>query len=248
MSAKLDPEEKKRVYLSLVFPALFLVLIWIIYGIGIYLQTDLSFLGIFPLNVKSLPGILTSPFIHADIRHLVNNSVPVFVLSWGLFYFYNKIAYKVFFLIYFMTGLWVWFGARHAYHIGASGIIYGLGAFIFFSGIIRKNINLLAISLLVTFLYGSMVWGIFPYKQEISWESHLLGGIAGFILAIYFRNEGPASTIDKWKQQEPEEDEEENYHPDDSAPKDNPPVEEKKRRKGFFRDPFDPEPDMPDEP
>jgi len=88
-----------------------------------------------------------------------------------------------------MTGIWVWFGGRPSYHIGASGIVYGLAGYIFTSGIILKNIRLLSISLLVVFLYGSMFWGIFPFDPKISWESHLLGLIAGIILAIYYKNE-----------------------------------------------------------
>lgn len=110
-----------------------------------------------------------------------------------------------------MTGLWVWFGARIAYHIGASGLVYGLGSFLFFSGIIRRNINLLAISLLVAFLYGGMVWGIFPYKPEISWESHLYGGIAGLILSFYYRKEGPAATKKKWEDDDDELSDENKY-------------------------------------
>ncbi len=108
-----------------------------------------------------------------------------------------------------MTGLWVWFGGRIAYHIGASGLIYGLGSFLFFSGIIRRNINLLAISLLVAFLYGGMVWGIFPYKPQISWESHLYGGIAGLILSAYYRKEGPGTTSKKWEEEDDDDDDDE---------------------------------------
>ena len=105
-----------------------------------------------------------------------------------MFYFYPKVAHKVFIFIYLTTNIWVWLSARSAYHIGASGIIYGLTSFIFFSGIIRKDTRLAAISLLTIFLYGSMVWGIFPLKQTISFESHLFGAIAGIVMAIYYKN------------------------------------------------------------
>jgi hypothetical protein len=109
----------------------------------------------------------------------------------ALFYFYRPVGYRVFFLTWFITGLTVWIFARSAYHIGASGLVYGLASFLFFSGIIRNNINLLAISLLVVFLYGGLVWGIFPFDFKISWESHLMGGVTGLVLSFFYRRYGP---------------------------------------------------------
>ncbi len=154
-------------------------------------QTDFAHLGIYPMHLNGLAGIFTAPLIHADIHHLADNSIPVFVLSLSIFYFYREVAYAVFFLTWLISGLLVWIIGREAYHIGASGLIYGLAAFIFLSGVIRRNKSLLAISLLVIFLYGSLVWGVFPYDYRISWESHLMGGITGFILAVVYRHEGP---------------------------------------------------------
>lgn len=104
-----------------------------------------------------------------------------------------------------MTNLWVWAAARSAYHIGASGLVYGFASFIFFSGMIRKNIKLMALSLLIVFLYGSMVWGIFPIDYRISWEAHLYGSIAGLLLAIYFRKEGEQKEIYSWDLENEEE-------------------------------------------
>jgi membrane associated rhomboid family serine protease len=108
-----------------------------------------------------------------------------------LFYFYRPVAFRVFFLTWIITGILVWLGGRSSYHIGASGLIYGFASFLFFSGIIRNNINLMAISLLVVFLYGGLVWGILPYDYKISWESHLFGALTGLALAITYRNYGP---------------------------------------------------------
>lgn len=162
-------------------------------------------LGIYPRKFSGLIGIITSPFIHGDFQHLINNSLPLFILTAAVFYFYDELAYRVFFLIYLMVGIWVWFGARSAYHIGASGLIYGLGAFLFVSGIIRRYPRLMAISLLVAFLYGSMVWGILPIQKEVSWESHLLGACAGVILSFYFRNIGPQKPIPEFILEEDEE-------------------------------------------
>ena len=95
---------------------------------------------------------------------------------------------------YLLTGIVVWCVARPSYHIGASGLVYSFASFLFVSGIVRRNINLLAISMLVIFLYGSMVWGIFPYRPDMSWESHLIGLSVGVLLALYYRHEGPGPT------------------------------------------------------
>ncbi len=187
--------EKKQFILSLVFPGFFLFLLWFFKFIEFGLETDLAFLGIYPQKLQGLSGIITAPLVHADIKHLFDNSIPVFFLSLALFYFYREVSYQVFFLSYLSTGLLVWLVGREAYHIGASGIIYSLAAFLFVSGILRKNRNLLAISLLVTFLYGSMIWGLLPYDYKISWESHLMGAITGVALAFIYRKYGPEPDI-----------------------------------------------------
>jgi membrane associated rhomboid family serine protease len=205
--------ERKRFLLSLVFPLFFLILLWAVKIIEIIDDLDLIYYGIYPRNVRGLIGILTSPLIHGNenLNHIIDNSIPLFFLSLAVFYFYNKVAYRVFFLIYFCTGIAVWIFGRSAYHIGASGLIYGLGSFLFFSGVIRQSINLLAISLLVVFLYGSMVWGIFPYNASISWEAHFSGAMTGFILSFIYRNEGPPVKKPEWE----EEDEEDNITDND---------------------------------
>ncbi len=187
--------EKKQFYLSLVFPVLFLFLIWFVKFIEFGLETDFAYLGIYPLEWKGLIGIITAPFIHADINHLFDNSIPVFFLSLALFYFYREVSYRVFIIAWISTGILVWLVGRDAYHIGASGLIYSLAAFLLVSGILKNNRNLLAISLLVIFLYGSMVWGLLPYDYKISWESHLMGAITGVVLAFIYRHEGPEPDI-----------------------------------------------------
>jgi membrane associated rhomboid family serine protease len=211
---ELSPEllsERKKFYHALIFPCFFLFLLWFVKFIEFGLQADFAHLGIYPGEWKGLTGIITAPLIHADIKHLIDNSVPVVVLSVAIFYFYREISYKIFFIIYFVTGFLVWIAGREAYHIGASGLIYGFAAFLFLSGILRKNTNLLAISLLVIFLYGSLIWGILPYDYTISWESHLMGGLTGFVMAIIYKNEGPPRQKYSW------EDEDENEEGDEQS-------------------------------
>jgi membrane associated rhomboid family serine protease len=195
-------KEKKRLLYSFAFPGLFLVLIWLVKIAEVTLNLNFTFLGVFPLRAKGLIGIITAPLVHSDFQHLAANSLPLVILGTGIFYFYHKIAYKVFFLIYLISNIWIWFGARYAYHIGASGLIYGFASFLFFSGVIRKNVKLMAISLLVVFLYGSMVWGLLPIQPHVSWESHLMGAIAGLVLAFYYRDKGPKRKIYSWELEE----------------------------------------------
>ncbi len=200
-------DEKRKFLHSLVFPSFFLLLIWMIKIIETSLDLNLSNYGLYPLKIKGLPGIITSPLIHSDFKHLFDNSLPLFFLSIAIFYFYRPVAYKTFFYIYLLTGLWVWIGGRSAFHIGASGLVYGFASFLFISGIIRNNINLLAISLIVVFLYGGLVWGLFPFDYKISWESHLFGVIAGMIMAFYFRRHGPSPPKYDWEEEEENDDE-----------------------------------------
>jgi membrane associated rhomboid family serine protease len=198
--------EKRLLINSIVFPFTFLIIIWIVWLIEYYFHLDFGTYGIFPLKIDGLKGILFSPLIHADFKHIGANSLPLFFLLWGVFYFYKEVAYKVFFLSYFVTGIWVWLFARGAYHIGASGLVYAFGSFLFFSGLIRRNTQMMALSMLIIFLYGGMIWGIFPLKDQVSWESHLMGAIAGLVLAIFYKNIGPQRKQYQWEL-EPEEDE-----------------------------------------
>jgi membrane associated rhomboid family serine protease len=202
-----DAFYKKKLLLSMFIPGIFIFLMWLVKIIEVLFETDFSFLGIYPLEAKGLPGIILSPLIHENFKHLFDNTVPLFFLATAVFYFYSEVAVKVCFWNYLLTGLFVWFAGREAYHIGASGLVYGLASFLFFSGIIRKYYRLTALSLLIVFLYGSMVWGMLPeFYKNVSWESHMLGFVSGIILAVWFKNEGPQRPVYEWM----EEDEEEN--------------------------------------
>ncbi len=188
--------DKKKFIHSLIFPTLFLLVIWTVKITEII--TDISFAGygVYPLKAKGLIGILLAPLIHGNLNHILANTTPIFVLMTAVFYFYSRVAYKVFFISYIVSGFWVWVSARPAYHIGASGLVYAFAAFIVVTGIIKNNKNLMALSLAILFIYGSMIWGILPNEPHISWESHLMGMISGILLALYYKNE-PLSWIHK---------------------------------------------------
>ena len=171
-------------------PIVAIVAIWLIYWVEITFGYNFNTYGILPREIKGLRGVLFSSFIHSDASHLSNNSIPLFVLLASLFYFYRKIAHKVLIYGILFSGLFCWIIARDSYHIGASGVIYLLFSFIFFSGIIRKHYRLIAMSLVVIFLYGGMIWFIIPTEDRISWEGHLSGFLIGLLFAFLYRKKG----------------------------------------------------------
>ncbi len=202
--------ERKKILYSAVFPMFILLLMFLVHSIQVLEDTRWFFLGVKPLSVEGLPGILLSPFIHADWGHLGANAGPFLVLVSALFYVYRDIALKVFIWIYVLAGIWLWFGARDAWHVGASGVVYGVASFLFLSGIIRNHVPLIALSMMVVFLYGGLFWGIFPVEWlvEYSWEAHLWGALAGVVVAIVFRKEGPQKPPPPFEEDEDEDEDE----------------------------------------
>ncbi len=186
---------------ALAFPFLFTVIMWGVKLIEIQfnLQNIIREFGVSPRDLSGVKGILFAPFIHKDVLHLSNNSLPILILGWFLFFSYKKIAKEIFLWLFFVSGFWLWVIGRPSLHIGASGVIYSLASFLFISGIIRKNPRLTSISLIVVFLYGSMIWGVLPTKPTVSWEGHLSGMVSGIIVAIFFKNDGPPRKKYQWE-------------------------------------------------
>lgn len=178
---------------------------WAVHILNISVGMSLNEFGIYPRAAKGLPGILLSPLLHGSWLHLISNSMSFIVLSTGLFYFYPKIGYKIFSISWLCVGILVWITGRPSFHIGASGVIYALASFLFLSGILRKHYQLMAVSLVVVFLYGSMIWGIFPNDPTISWESHFSGLVVGFFLAFIFRKQGPQKKVYSWEYEDDNE-------------------------------------------
>ncbi len=195
-------DDTRKLIKSITLPLSFVLLLWIIKTLEYFLGMNFYNWGIYPLTVDGLKGIITAPLIHKDFKHLISNTLPLLISSVGILYFYRKFALKAFLGMYLMIGIWTWCFARPSYHIGASGLVYGFVFFLFFSGIFRKDTAAMAISMLVTFLYGSMVWGILPVVEEISWESHLMGAVAGIFFAYYFRKSGDITPKHVWNDEE----------------------------------------------
>lgn len=188
------------------YPILILFLVWLVFWYQVRVDYGIKSFGIRPQKLEGLIGIFTSPFLHGDISHLYNNSIPLFVLSLALFYFYKKIAWKVILYGVFLSGFLTWLIASNGNHIGASGLIYVLVSFIFFKGIFAKHYRLIALSLMVIFLYGSMIWYVFPIKDGMSWEGHLSGLITGLVFALIFRKQVAKPERYKWEQPDYNED------------------------------------------
>lgn len=204
--------ENKRILYAFFVPALFVLVLWLIMLLEWGIDIDWFRLGIYPRKIEGLLGIITEPLIHSDVKHLFSNSFPLLVLGWCLFYFYKDLGYIVFPLIWIISGIITWSIGRESWHIGASGLVYGLSFFLFVSGILRKYIPLMAISILVVFLYGSIVWNMSPISElvdaGISWEGHLSGAISGTVLAVIFRRSGPQKPADPFENEEDDEQDE----------------------------------------
>ena len=193
---------KRKNLTSLKFSAIVLIIIWSVKIFEIVFDYDFTEYGVLPRKFNGLIGILFSPLIHSDVNHLLNNSLPVIILCLLIFNFYSQIAKKIFIYLYFISGLWLWCIGRESFHIGASGLIYAMASFLFFSGILRKNSQLSAVALLVIFIYGGLFWGLFPIHKNVSWEGHLTGFIAGILVSFIFRKDGPKRKKYNWEIEE----------------------------------------------
>jgi len=202
--------KKKGLWFSedvIIYPLLLVAMLWLVFWIESRFNYNFNYLGIYPLKLEGLRGILLGPFIHSNLQHIFNNSVPMFVLTTALFYFYRGIRWKVLLGGLLLTGVLTWIIGRPAVHIGASGVVYMLVAFLFFKGIFSKQYQLIALSLIVVFLYGSLVWYLFPIDPKISWEGHLSGFAVGLLFAFVFRRNPIENAKYAW--------EKEDYNPDD---------------------------------
>ena len=181
------------------YPIAFVLVIWVIYWIELRFGFRFNDFGVYPRTLSGLRGIVFSPFIHGSLEHLYHNTTPLLVLSIALFYFYRPMAWKVILYGIIFSGLFTWMIGSSAYHIGASGLIYVFMSFTLFKGVFSKHYRLIALSFVVIFLYGSMLWYVFPIKENMSWEGHLSGLFVGLVFAIIFRANIPKPPKYAWE-------------------------------------------------
>lgn len=168
-----------------IIPSFLLVVIWSVFYIDNSFHLNLNEHGIYPRTFLGMQGIIFSPFLHGSLNHIANNSMPLFILTTALIYFYREISLKVIVYGILLSGTITWIIGRESFHIGASSLIYVLVSFIFFKGMMTKYYRLMALSFAVVLLYGGMIWYVFPdVDKTISWEGHLAGLITGFVLAV----------------------------------------------------------------
>ena len=165
----------------------FVALIWLIDIVNWALALELQRFGVRPRQLAGLPGILLAPLLHGGPVHLVANSLPLLVLGTGMLYLYPNSAVKVLPAVYLGPGIAVWLFAGGSVHVGSSGLVYGLASYVFVAGVLRLDRRAIAASLLVSFLYGSLVWGVLPIQPGVSWQTHLAAALIGLALAIALR-------------------------------------------------------------
>ncbi|WP_299820455.1 rhomboid family intramembrane serine protease [uncultured Pontibacter sp.] len=166
--------------------ALFVALLCLISLLSYLTGADLAWLGVRPRNIFGLIGIVTSPLIHGDLLHLLSNSFPLVLLSGFILFLHRKVALQVMVLVYVLSGALTWFIGRPSYHIGASGVVYGLAGFLLFNGFLRQNRSAMAVSLAILFLYSGLFYGLIPTEERISWEGHVAGFVAGLAAALVY--------------------------------------------------------------
>ena len=212
-------DDSRHLKRSFTIVACFTAAMWLIKIVEIAYGANLVTYGVYPGQLRGLSGILWAPFIHSSFSHLFANTAPLLILGTALLYGYPKSARLVIPAVYLGTGLGVWLFARHAFHVGASGLTFGFMFFVFTIGVLRWDRRAIALSLVVFFLYGGMIWGIFPHKPEISFESHFFGAMIGLVLAVLLRNYDtyPPEKKYSWEQDEEIELEPEDEAPDDAA-------------------------------
>ena len=192
--------------LALRLALVFVVVLWLVELLNVALDTGPDDLGVRPRQWRGLLGVVFAPLVHAGFGHLVANTVPLLVLGTAMLYLYPDASRVVLPAVYFGPGALVWLLAQGGNHIGASGIVYGLASYVFVAGVIRRDRRAIATSLLVSFLYGALVWGVLPIEPHVSWETHLAAALIGVALAIALRRRDvPVRVRYSWEDERDEE-------------------------------------------
>ncbi len=184
----LSPKARRNFQLALRLSLVFVGVLWTIFIFDAAFQLHLGLFGLRPGSLSGLIGVFTAPLLHGSFEHILSNTLPMFIALTATLYLYPKSALRVIPMIWIGSGCLAWLFGRPTLHIGASGLIYGLLAYVFVGGIIRRDMRSVSVSLLVGFLYGSMIWGVLPLRPQMSWELHLTGALIGVVLAFVFRN------------------------------------------------------------
>jgi len=195
-----SPRARANFQLAAMLSVAFVALVWILQLANWALGLDAAPFGVRPRTIEGLAGILFAPLSHSGFEHLVANTIPLAVLGTAMLHLYPRASPVVLPWVYLAPGIAVWLFGRDAIHVGASGLIYGLTAYVFFAGLLRRDRRAIAASLVVAFLYGSAIWGVMPLKQTDSWETHLAAAVIGAVLALLLRHRDvPPKVVYTWE-------------------------------------------------
>lgn len=199
---------RRNFWLAMRLTSAFVALVWAVFLFDSLTGLELARFGLRPRDGMGLLGLVTTPLLHAHLAHIASNTVPLFIGGVAMLFLYPNSALKAVPMMYVGSAAIAWVFARPSLHIGASGLVYGILAFVFVSGILKRDLRSVGVSLMVWFLYGSMVWGALPVNASTSWELHASGMIMGVILAFVFRGRDlpPVKRYDwEWEEDFPEE-------------------------------------------
>jgi membrane associated rhomboid family serine protease len=223
-----DPEytgskrARRNFSLAMRLTAGFIVVMWAVFLFDSLVGLDLARFGLRPREGIGLLGLATTPLLHAHLSHIASNTVPLFIGGVAMLFLYPNSALKALPVMYVGSAAVAWVVGRSSLHIGASGLVYAILAFVFVSGILKRDLRSVGVSLMIWFLYGSMLWGALPVNSSSSWELHASGMIIGVILAVVFRHQDlpPVKRYDwEWDDEFPEEvDRGDDHRPGDPWP------------------------------
>ena len=182
-----SPGVRAGFWLALRLSLAFVAILWAIALLNAALDLDASPFGVAPRTVAGLAGLLFAPLVHGGFDHLVANTLPLVILGTAMLHLYPRATPIVLPAIWIGPGLAVWLFARGGVHLGASGLVYGLVAYVFVAGLIRRDRRAIAASMVVAFLYGASVWGVMPIQRGHSWETHLAAAVIGLACALLLR-------------------------------------------------------------
>ncbi len=210
-----SPGARRSFVLAMKLTGGFIICIWAVFLLDQLTGLELTRFGLRPREGAGLLGLATTPLLHAHLGHIGSNTVPLFIGGVAMLFLYPNSALRALPLMYVGSAGIAWLIGRSNLHIGASGLIYGILAFVFVSGILRRDLRSVGVSLVIWFLYGSMLWGVLPANPSTSWELHASGMAIGIVLAFVFRNwdRTPVKRYD-W---ELEEEEDEDSHASNEA-------------------------------
>lgn len=198
----------KRLSNSILASTAFVLTLWCIKSAEILFSIDMHMFAVYPQTLNGSLGIITAPLIHGSLEHIFSNSLPLLVLLTALFYGYPKTRTRVLISVWLLSGVGVWFFARDAYHLGASGVTHGIFFYLLVVGILRRDKSSVAIMMIAFFMYGGMTMSIFPREPDISFEYHLFGGLAGAFAGLLWNRLDPKPAVKRypWEHSSDEED------------------------------------------